>query len=87
MNSYTQLICLVVSFLYGICLYFTSVINFKLFKKKNIIVKTIGNILYVNNMALLYIWFLYSINGGILHIYFVVFIILGYLMISVKKRK
>lgn len=87
MNSYIQLICLVVSFLYGILLYYCNNINYRLFKDKNILLRSIGGILYINNMALLYIGFLYNINFGIMHIYFILFIVLGYVFVSVKKRK
>ncbi len=87
MTSYVQLICLIVSFLYGILIFYTNKLNNRLMFKKNIFIQVIGNILYINNMALLYICFLYKINNGILHIYFVLFIIVGYLVMSVKKRK
>ncbi len=87
MNSYVQLTCLVISFLYGILLYFTNKLNEKIFKKKSFIIKIVGFVFYINNMALLYILFLYKINYGILHIYFIMFMLLGYFLISVKKRK
>lgn len=87
MNSYIQLICLVVSFIYGIILYYSNMINCNLFRDKNILIKSIGSILYINNMALLYIVFLYYMNSGIMHIYFILFMVLGYIFISVKKRK
>lgn len=61
--------------------------NYKILKGKNILVKILGSILYILNVSLLYILFLYKINYGVLHIYFVLFMILGYIGISVKKRK
>jgi len=87
MNSYVQLFCLIVSFLYGILLYYLNMFNYKILKGKNILVKILGSILYILNVSLLYILFLYKINYGVLHIYFVLFMILGYIGISVKKRK
>lgn len=87
MNSYIQVICLVVSFLYGIFLYFSNHFNYNILKDKNIVVKIFGNILYILNATLLYILFLYKMNYGILHIYFIFFIVLGYVLMSVKKRK
>lgn len=87
MNSYIQLICLIVSFIYGIILYYSNKINYKMFKNMNYILKIIGSILYINNMALLYIIFLYYMNSGVMHIYFILFMILGYIVASVKKRK
>lgn len=87
MNSYVQLICLIGSFLYGCLLYYTNKFNEKILQNKSIIFRIICRLLYVNNMALLYILFLYRMNSGILHIYFVLFIFFGYLIMSVKKRK
>lgn len=87
MNSYIQLFCLVVSFLYGIFLYYANNFNVKVIDNKCILLKIIISILYVFNISLLYVCFLYKINGGILHIYFVVLIILGFVLTCVKKRK
>jgi len=87
MDSYTQLGCLVVSFLYGIMLFWLNNLNYKILCDKNKFVNIIGSILYIINVSLIYISFLYKFNNGILHIYFVLFIILGYIFISVKKRK
>lgn len=87
MNSYIQLICLIFSFVYGFVIYFTNRINYKILCNKGLVVSVVGSILYVNNMALFYLFFLYKINFGILHIYFLLFIVLGYIFGSVKNRK
>lgn len=87
MNSYIQLFCIVVSFFYGYFLYYFNNFNYKIIENKNILIKIIISILYVFNVSLVYVVFLYYINNGILHIYFILFIIIGYLGASVKKRK
>lgn len=87
MNSYVQFVCLVVSFLYGVLLYYLNKFNYTFLRKKGILVKVVGSGLYLLNVILLYILFLYKINSGMLHIYFILFMILGYAFISVKKRK
>ncbi len=87
MNSYIQLLCLAVSFLYGIFLYFANQFNVKVISNKNILLKIFISLLYVFNISLLYVCFLYKINGGILHVYFVLLIILGFVLTCVKKRK
>lgn len=87
MSSYVQLICLIVSFMYGIFLYYANHFNVRVIFKKNIVEKLIISILYLLVVSLLYVCFLYKINGGILHIYFVLVMIGGYVFISVKKRK
>lgn len=87
MSSYIQLICLIVSFCYGACINYANRFNLKLIRNKMIISKFIIVLLYIFNMSLLYVVFLYKINDGMLHHYFVLFIILGYYFIDVKKRK
>ncbi len=85
MNSYIQLMCLIVSFIYGIFIYIASKFNIKVIKNKNIIIKSIINILFIFNISLGYVVILYYLNSGILHIYFILLMILGYGIMCVKK--
>ena len=87
MNSYVQLICLVFSFLYGIIINYFNKINLRIVKDKNIFIKVLIICLYIFNISLLYMVFLYRLNYGMLHYYFILFIILGYFSVDVKKRK
>lgn len=87
MNSYIQLICLVVSFFFGILIYYFNRFNYLIIKNKNIILRVVITLLSLNILALAYVVFLFLINGGILHIYFIFMMLLGYLFINVKKRK
>ncbi len=87
MNSYIQLVCMIGSLLFGACLYYMNKVNTRLISNKNILIKILISILYLFNVSLLYVVLLYRINDGILHIYFVLFIIIGYIFMCVKKRK
>ena len=87
MNSYVQLISLVMSFIYGVFLYYGGYFNNNLVKDKNIIIKFILGILYIFNMSMIYVIFLYYLNSGVLHLYNVLFIVIGYIFIIVNKRK
>jgi hypothetical protein len=87
MNSYIQFISLFGSFIYGVCLFYFYNFNIKLISKYNIFLKIIISLLLLFDIALLYVCFLYKLNGGVLHIYNIVFLLLGNLFISVKKRK
>ena len=87
MSSYVQLVSLISSFIYGIILYYFNFLNFKFIKNKNIIVVIIVSLLYLFDISLLYVLFLYKLNGGVLHIYNILFIIIAYVLMSVKKRK
>ena len=81
MNSFLQLICLVFSFLYGLFLYFILDIN------NRICFKFIINVLIINNLSLLYIFILYKLNKGVFNIYFLIFIVIGFGLKYVNKRK
>ena len=87
MNSYVQLISLLSSFLYGIILYYLNKLNNNIIKKKNLLIKLIISLLYLFNVSLLYVCFLYKLNNGVLHIYNILFMLTGYVLISVKERK
>lgn len=87
MNSYTQLFLLIFSFFYGKFVYLGNRFNLFVIEKKNILIKSILSVLYVFNISLLYVVILYKINNGILNIYFIIAIILGYFINFVKKCK
>ncbi len=85
MNSYIQLASLIMSFGFGIFLYYLNKFNLKVIKNKNIILKSIICFLYLFDISLLYVVILYNLNNGILHIYFILCILLGYGIVCVKK--
>ncbi len=78
---------MIFSFCYGNLVFVTNGWQEKVFKDKNFIIKIIGNILYINLMALIYILILYKLNFGELHIYFTLLIFSGYIVKSVKYCK
>ncbi len=87
MNSFIQVISLGSSFVYGILLYYLNNVNYRIIRNKNIIAKLLISILYLFNVSIIYVIFLYKLNNGILHIYNILFILVGYVLIAVKKRK
>lgn len=78
MNYKIQLISLLFSFIFGVFFYLSSLLNYKLIKKHHIIVKYLITFVYIIDIALLYVLFMYKINYGIIHIYFIVLLFLGY---------
>ena len=82
MSVHIQLVCIVVSFLYGILLKLLNTINRLLLKKKNIYINIICNFIYTYFIVLLYVIIIYKINRGIFHIYFIVVLIIGYYLMS-----
>lgn len=87
MNSYLQLICLLYSFLFGYSLYYLCKFNIRIIRKLGLLFKIIISVLFINNVSLFYIIVLYKLNYGILHYYFIIMIILGFMLCCVKKRK
>ncbi len=87
MSSYIQLVCLILSFVYGFIINKFNNIILMLIKKVNILYRLIIYITYVILLSLFYIVILFNINRGILHYYFVIFIVIGYIIGYVKRRK
>ncbi len=87
MNYKIQIISLIFSFFFGIFFYFTSLFNYKFIKKHSIFLKYLVTIVYILDIALLYILFMYKINYGVIHIYFLFMLFLGFLVGCVYSKK
>ena len=77
-----QIICIIVSFLYGIFIKICNLINSTLIKNNNKYINIIFNVIYMYILVILYIILIYKINKGIFHIYFIIMILLGYILMS-----
>lgn len=78
MNLGTQILSLIVSFLFGILFSICTDLNYRFLFSKKKIVKVIITIVYIIDFTLLYFLILKYLNNGILHYYFIIFIIIGY---------
>ena len=87
MSSFNQLLCLLFSLIYGYFIQYIVVLNYKFIDKFNVCYKIIITVLIINNISLLYILMLYKLNKGIIHIYFLLFLIIGFFIKYVNKRK
>ena len=90
MNYKLQLISLIFSFIFGIFFYFSSLLNYKFIKKHSIFIKYGITFVYIVDIALLYILFMYKINYGVVHVYFILLLFCGFLFgwaYSKKLRK
>lgn len=86
MSIYFQLLCIIISFVYGVFIGFISYINNRLIKTNNKILLFMLNILFNFNIILLYIIIIFKINKGIFHIYFGFLVLIGYFL-SIKCIK
>ncbi len=82
MSIKIQIICMLVSFMYGFILKILLIINKLLTKNNNKYINIISKIIYTYIVVILYIIIIYKINKGIFHIYFIILILLGYYLMS-----
>ena len=89
MDIKLQLLCILVSFLYGMFIRLTLIINTRFNNTINVILKYLINVIYVFIIVILYIVLIYKINYGIFHLYFFIIMSIGYFLMSkyVNKAK
>lgn len=76
----TQIQSLFMSFLYGIFFSLLFNVSYKFLFTKYKIINTFTNILFCLVIFSLYFYFLYIINNGIIHIYFIIVLILSFVI-------
>ena len=75
-----QILSFLGSLVFGFIFSILSKIHFFFIKKLNIFWWYIYTFLFMSVISLSYIYLLYIINGGILHFYFLVLVIIGFIM-------
>lgn len=87
MNLKIQIISLLFSFFYGVTFSFLVNINYELLFKKRKKYRIIYTLIFVLIMALLYFFLLQRINNGIMHVYFLMIILIGfYISFPITKK-
>lgn len=87
MTSNMQLLSFLVSYLFGICFYFITIINFKLINTLKVYIQHIITFVYVMDMIIIYIIIFYNLNKGYFHIYFIIMVFIGYLCGYLLNKK
>lgn len=82
-----QIISLIISFLYGIFFSILLNINYKLIYNDNKLIKIISTFLFIVFNSLLYFLILLKINNGIVHIYCLLSLILGFIIYDFILKK
>ena len=82
MSSLLQIESLVYSFSFGILFYLFARVNYFILKNKTKFIKFIITNIFVIDVVLVYIYFMYKINNGIFHIYFILLLALGFWLCS-----
>lgn len=94
MTLKVQIISLIVSLLYGIFFSFLLNLNYKIIYNNKKIIQIISSFLFIIFNSLLYFYILLKINNGIVHIYLILSLIIGYISehfihnkIALKQKK
>ena len=87
MDYKLQIISFICSFLFGIFFYLTSFINYKLIYKYSTFLKYFITLIYILDISLLYLLIMYKVNYGIVHIYFILILFLGFWLSSIYFKK
>lgn len=87
MNSTVQLISFLVSFIYGIIFYLLTRFNKYIIENRKIVFRFIITLIFIIDIAILYIYIIYRINHGYFHIYFIFTVIIGFIITHVFYGK
>lgn len=82
-----QIYSILYSFLYGVIFNVLLEINYKFIYESKLLIKVISSLLFLLANTLLYFLILIKINNGIVHIYFLLSIILGYMSAYFIQKK
>ncbi len=86
MDEITQLLSFFISFLFGFGFHILTTWHFKTTETYNLLMRYLTTILFVFNIVLLYVYIMYLINNGVIHIYFLAFVVLGFLCFGILQK-
>ena len=78
MNEVIQLLSFFASFCFGFFFHALTNFHFKLTDTYTIWLKYLTTFLFIGDITLMYLLLLYYLNDGVVHIYFVFFVIFGF---------
>lgn len=87
MDSILQLKTFIFSFLYGVLFFIMAKCNLYFIKNKCIFWQFIINMIFVLDMVLIYYYINYRLNNGCFHIYFLLTIGFGYIVMLMYFKK
>ena len=86
MSLDVQIKTIIISILFGIFLNFFLMFNKKILYNKNIYIKIIGTFAITILLTFIYFLLLQNVNDGIFHIYEILCITIGYLIIVISHK-
>lgn len=82
-----QILSFLYSYIYGLVLFYLFSFNNRIVYRVKLVYKIIISMMFVLCISLSYFVILLYINNGYIHIYFYIFILLGYLSMSYFYKK
>lgn len=86
MDEIIQLLSFLFSFLFGFGFHIVTRWHFKISETYSISMKYLTTILFVINIVLLYVYLMYQLNDGIIHIYFLLFVLFGFVVFDILQK-
>ena len=86
MDEIVQLLSFLFSFLFGFGFHIMTRWHFKITETYSTLLKYVTTILFVINIVLFYVYIMYHLNDGVLHIYFLLFVSFGFLMFDFVQK-
>lgn len=80
MDVLVQILCMLVSFVYGGLIRLFIKINNKILKTNKLWLEIIYKLIYAFIIVIGYIIIIYKINKGVFHVYFLLLMLLGYML-------
>ncbi len=87
MEETLQLLSFFISFVFGFFFHLCARFHFKVSDKYPILLKYVSTFLFLLDGVLFYLLLLYYLNGGVLHIYFLFFVFLGFFLYGYLQKR
>ena len=87
MDIKLQIISIIFSFVFGVFFSILTNVNYRFLFSKSIVLKIIFTIIFVIDSGLLYFFLIKLINNAVVNLYFLLFVILGFLFGFIKLSK
>ena len=87
MNLEVQIQSMIFSFVYGLFFSFLLNLNYRVLFTSKKYIQVIGNLFFIIDNVLLYFILLRYINNGVLHLYFLLLVVLGFFVGNPTTKK
>lgn len=86
MNSFIQIITLILSFFYGIITFVVSKYSYIFLRESPLLFKLLYYLILYSDLCFTFIYIIYKINNGVFSIYYLIFYVIGILMLFIINK-